>query len=190
MASFYTNFSGDDLNAFEDFLKRENVTPSRALLLIFREWRRYTAGSLPLPRYQTLNAAQLNLILGEAAEIKRGLLRCELALLEPRPILPEDLADWQAQQEAVRFTLQRVDRWQDALMRTGSIIGTAPVDPKEALQLAFHCYKFGPGPRGTASRELIFRFLRLFIEIPPPPENPPKAPSPPMPQTPIEGAKP
>jgi hypothetical protein len=173
MASIYTNLEGEDLDAFHRFLQTESLRPSAGLLRIFREWRRLVASVGPLPRYSTLGPAQLNLILGEAAEIKRALKHCELALLEPRPMTQEDLAAWQIQQDAVQDTLQRISAWQDGLIRTEMVITTPPVDLVVAQRLANVAYRW----TGTAEkyRELLFGLLQHFVKIPPPPSIQPAA---------------
>lgn len=169
MASQYTNLSGDDLDAFNEFLKAEGLKPSAGLLRVFREWRRLIAGAVTVYRYATLSPDQLSLILGEAAEIKRSLKRCELVLLEPPPMTPEGLAAWCAERDAVRATLDRIHQWQDGLIRTGSIIATPPPDPELAQAIAKVSYGWGAKPTAEKGRELLFSLLRLFITIPPAP---------------------
>jgi len=165
MATKYTNFENDDLDAFNHFLKTEGLKPSAGLLRIFREWCRFIAGAPPPPRYTSLSPEQLNLILGEAAGIKRALRRCELALLEPRPLLPEDLAAWKIQQEAVQESLQRVHQWQDGLIRTGMVIALPSVELEDARQIALIAYKW-TGPRASACQKLLWSLMALFIKIP------------------------
>jgi hypothetical protein len=183
MASIYTNLSGDELDTFNRFLKTEGLKPSAGLLRIFREWRRFVAGAPPPPRYSSISPEQLNLILGEAADIKRGLKRCELALLEPRPLLPEELAEWKSQQEAAQETFQRINRWQDGLTRTGMVIAIPSVELEDARRIALIAYKW-TGPRASACQKLLWSLMALFIKIPerpaPPPEQsamPPVAPT-------------
>lgn len=169
MASFYTNFNGDDLDAFEAFLRAEGLKASPGLLRIFREWRRLVAGAVTVYRYATLSPDQLSLILGEAAEIKRSLKRCELVLMEPPPMTPEGLSAWCAERHAVRATLDRVEQWQDGLIRTGAVIATPPPDPELARAIARGSYGWGTKPKAEKGRELLFSLLRLFISIPPAP---------------------
>ena len=177
MPSIYTNFDGDDFDAFNDFLKAEGLKSSPGLLRIFREWRSLTAGAAAISRYATISPERLNLILGEAAEIKRALKRCELALLAPRPMKPDELPAWKAQQDGVQATLARIDQWQDELIRTGTIIATPPVDLEAAQELALHSYNFGDSPKAAAFRKVIFGLLRLFIVIPARPIRPQPQPA-------------
>lgn len=172
----YTNLSGDDLDAFNDFLKAEGLKPSAGLLKIFREWRRLIAGARSVERFSTLSPDQLSLILGEAAEIKRGLKRCELALMEPQPLSPEDITARQALRAEVRSHLGRIDQWQDGLIRTQMVIAIPPPDLAIASALARFSYKWF-GPNTDKYREIVWAFLKLFIPIPPAPAATPKVPA-------------
>lgn len=168
MPAVYTNFNGDDLDAFERFLKAEGLKASPGLLRIFREWCRFVAGGPPIPRYSTLSPEQLNLFIGEAAEIKRALARCEIELLETRAMRPEDIPVWKAQQEALMAARLRIDRWIDGLIRTEKIIATPPVDLVTAQRLIHISYTW-KSEWSDRYRDLLFSFLKLFIKIPPPP---------------------
>lgn len=175
MPAIYTNFDDDDHSAFAEFIKAEGLKPSPGLVRIFREWRRLIAGKT-IERFSTLSPDQLSLILGEAAEIKRGLKRCELALMEPQPLSPEDITARQALRAEVRSHLGRIDQWQDGLIRTQMVIAIPPPDLAIASALARFSYKWF-GPNTDKYREIVWAFLKLFIPIPPAPAATPKVPA-------------
>lgn len=171
--------SRGSLVAFEQLQQTEGYTQSETLAVIVAEWVKLRAGAPAPARYASVDPARFNLALRTVVELSRSIQGSQKALRAPRPILPEDEAEWRKQMDAANRAFASVDSVIGELLVTEKLFPIEKPEPEVAEGLAKFSYRW-TGGRTEQYRGLALSLLRPFIgDVPPPPSPlaPPKVAS-------------
>ena len=171
--------AGASLAEFEKLQQDEGYTQSETLAVIVAEWVKFKAGAPAPARYASVDPARFNLALGTVVELSRSIQGAQKALRAPRPILPDDEAEWRKQMDAANRAFASVDTVVGELLVTEKLLPIEKPDPDIALALATLSYRW-TGRYAEQYRRLLLSLLRPFIGdvLPPPsPLTPPKVSS-------------
>lgn len=164
---------GEALVAFRQLQADEGLAPGQAVVAIFDEWVRLKQGKPPL-RFATVDSTKFNFVLGEVSALSRALKACQSALLQPRPVLPEDQKLWTGQLAEVTRVLGVVEQKMGQLFEVAKIHLIPKPDPKHLLPFIRIAWK---DPELGKERDRTIRMvLRPWIGDPPPapaPATPP-----------------
>lgn len=164
---------GEALAAFRQLQAEEGLSPGAALVAVVEEWVRLKNGKLPL-RFATVDSTKFNLVLGEVSALSRSLKACQSALLQPRPVLPEDQKLWMGQLAEVGRVLGVVEQKMGQLFEVAKIYLIPKPDPKHLLPFTRIAWK---DPELGKERDRTIRMvLRPWIGDPKPTPAAPAAP--------------
>lgn len=166
---------GEALVVFRQLQADEGLTPGQAVVAIFDEWVRLKQGKPPL-RFATVDSTKFNLVLGEVSALSRSLKACQSALLQPRPVLPEDQKLWAGQLAEVTRVLGAVEQKIGQLFEVAKIYGIPKPDPEHLLRYVRVRWKNVEPEEAKVWQRTLHSVLRPWIGDPKPapvPATPP-----------------